>query len=191
MDLLRASLLAVFASPTRLARICAYSLCRTNQLEIWDSQGEDQSYSSVFGSFGLSTLESHAVTLVLQTLRSDETLDARGFFVWFLAFSLGLDFAADDVAADLIDIDISSWSITLPIVLEKLKRTSSSLVRPKNLRILVALLGPNRLGIVVSVKPGMSSSPCLTMLRAKTLKSIPTMQPLTLFLLRSPVRRGR
>merc|ERR1711977_632743 len=48
-----------------------------------------------------------------------------------------------------------------------------------------------RLGWTVSVKPGMSLSPCFTMARARTAKSMATMQPRTLFLLRSPVLRGR
>ena len=41
------------------------------------------------------------MTLVLETLGGDETLDARCFCVWFLAFALGLDFTADDELADL------------------------------------------------------------------------------------------
>lgn len=41
------------------------------------------------------------MTLVLETLGSDKTLDAGSFGVWLLAFALGLDFAADDEFADL------------------------------------------------------------------------------------------
>ncbi len=41
------------------------------------------------------------MALVLETLRSDETLDAGSLGVGFLAFSLGLDFATDDELADL------------------------------------------------------------------------------------------
>ena len=41
------------------------------------------------------------MTFMLETLRSDEALDARGFRVGFFAFALGLDFTADDEFADL------------------------------------------------------------------------------------------
>lgn len=41
------------------------------------------------------------MTLVLETLGSDETLDTGSLGVGFLAFGLGLDFAADDEFADL------------------------------------------------------------------------------------------
>jgi hypothetical protein len=39
---------------------------------------------------------------VLQTLRSDETLDLRRLGVWLLALALRLHFTTDDVLADLI-----------------------------------------------------------------------------------------
>ena len=39
---------------------------------------------------------------MLETLRSDEALDAGCFGVWSLVFPLGLDFAADDEFADLV-----------------------------------------------------------------------------------------
>lgn len=42
------------------------------------------------------------MTLVLETLGSDEALDTGSFGVGFLAFALGLDFAADDEFADLV-----------------------------------------------------------------------------------------
>ena len=41
------------------------------------------------------------MTLMLETLRSDETLDTGCFGVGFLAFALGCNFAADDEFADL------------------------------------------------------------------------------------------
>ncbi len=41
------------------------------------------------------------MALVLQTLRGDETLDARCLGVWLLALALWLDFTADHVLANL------------------------------------------------------------------------------------------
>ena len=41
------------------------------------------------------------MALVLEALRRDQALDAGGLGVGFLAFALGLDFAADDEFADL------------------------------------------------------------------------------------------
>lgn len=41
------------------------------------------------------------MTFMLETLRGDETLDAGGFGVRFLAFALGLHLAANDKFADL------------------------------------------------------------------------------------------
>lgn len=49
----------------------------------------------------MATLESETMTLVLETLGSNETLDAWGLFVFFLALALGLDFTTDDELADL------------------------------------------------------------------------------------------
>lgn len=42
------------------------------------------------------------MALVLQTLRRDEALNARGLRVRLLAFRLGLDFTANDELADLV-----------------------------------------------------------------------------------------
>jgi hypothetical protein len=41
------------------------------------------------------------VALVLETLRSNQTLDLRSLGVRLLALALGLDFTADDELADL------------------------------------------------------------------------------------------
>merc|ERR1719347_1964778 len=70
-------------------------------------------------------------------------------------------------------------------------RTSSSLDRLKSLRILVALLGPRRRGTALSVRPGISLAPFLTIVQARTDRDPSTMQPRTDFLFRSPSRRGR
>lgn len=43
------------------------------------------------------------MTLVLQTLGSDQTLDAGSFGVGLFAFGFGLHFAADDKLADLLE----------------------------------------------------------------------------------------
>ena len=58
-------------------------------------------YGSLFAGFALATLQRQSVTLMLETLRSDETLNARSLGVWLVAFTLGLDFTADDEFADL------------------------------------------------------------------------------------------
>lgn len=57
----------------------------------------------------------------------------------------------------------------------------------------LARLGPNRFGWAesASVRPGISFSPCLVMMRWMAWMSAPTMQPRTDFLRRSPVRRCR
>lgn len=58
--------------------------------------------SSVLGSLGLATLECDPVALVLETLRSNETLDARGLGVWLGTLLLWLNFTTDDELADII-----------------------------------------------------------------------------------------
>ncbi len=47
------------------------------------------------------------MTLVLETLGSDESLDLGGLGVGGLALALGLDLAANDVLADLFDGEVS------------------------------------------------------------------------------------
>ncbi len=44
------------------------------------------------------------MTLVLETLGGDETLNLGSLGVWLLALALGLDFTSDDELTDLIDI---------------------------------------------------------------------------------------
>ena len=63
---------------------------------------EMKTYRSILGCLSIAALECNAVTLVLETLRSDETLDLGGLGVWLLALILGLDFTADDELADLL-----------------------------------------------------------------------------------------
>merc|ERR1719470_612107 len=69
-------------------------------------------------------------------------------------------------------------------------QTSSSLVKLNSFLILLALLGPSLLGMVLSVSPGISASPFLTMAMERTAKLPSTMHPRTDFLLRSPSRLG-
>ena len=157
-------------------------------------------YRSIFGSFCTATLDGHQMTLMLETLRSDETLDARSFGVRLLALVLRLNLTANDETADLPQIQSVIFLRLCRLQQPNCRRnqragtevslTSSSLLRLKNLRIFVALLGPNRFACSVSVNPGISPSPCFTTASASTLKSIPTIHPLTLFLLRSPVLLG-
>lgn len=61
----------------------------------------DKTYSSVLGGLGVAALEGHAVTLVLETLRSNQALDARSLGVGLGTLLLGLDLTADDELADL------------------------------------------------------------------------------------------
>ena len=60
-------------------------------------------YGSILGGFRPAALECDPVALVLETLRSDETLDAWSLGVWLrvLLALLGLDLTANDELADL------------------------------------------------------------------------------------------
>ena len=63
----------------------------------------DETYGSLLAGFSTTTFEGNAMTLVLQALRSDQTLDAWGLGVWFGTFFafLGLNFTTNDKLADL------------------------------------------------------------------------------------------
>lgn len=58
--------------------------------------------SSILGSLRASSLECDSVSLVLHSLRSDESLDLGGLGVWLGALLLGDDFTADDELANII-----------------------------------------------------------------------------------------
>ncbi len=58
-------------------------------------------YRLVLDLVGLSALERDAVTLVLQTLGGDQSLDLGSLGVRLLALALGLDLSSDDIFADL------------------------------------------------------------------------------------------
>lgn len=60
-----------------------------------------KTYSLVLDLLGLAALESSTVTLVLETLGSDQSLDLGSLGVGLLALTLGLNLATDDVLADL------------------------------------------------------------------------------------------
>jgi hypothetical protein len=58
-------------------------------------------YRGILGRFCATTLDCDSVTLVLETLRSDETLDFRCLGVWLRALFFGSDFTTDNKLADL------------------------------------------------------------------------------------------
>lgn len=65
------------------------------------SKGE-KTYSSLLLCLGTTTLESVEMSLALETLRSNKTLDLRGLGVGLCTLLLGLDFTADNKLADLV-----------------------------------------------------------------------------------------
>jgi hypothetical protein len=101
--LLRASSWADLASLMRLWRIWAYSFCGTVSIHCFVHRRRF-TYGSILGSLRATALECDPVALVLETLRSNKTLDLGGLGVRLLALALGLDFAADDELADLFQI---------------------------------------------------------------------------------------
>lgn len=58
-------------------------------------------YRRVLAGFRTTALKCDAVALVLETLRSDETLDAGSLGVGLSTLLLGLDLTTDDEFADL------------------------------------------------------------------------------------------
>jgi hypothetical protein len=60
-----------------------------------------ETYGGVLGGLGVAALESHAMTLVLQTLGSNQTLNARSLGVGLGSLLLGLHLTANDKLADL------------------------------------------------------------------------------------------
>ena len=65
------------------------------------NRAKRETYGGVLGSLGVAALEGHAVTLVLETLGSNEALDTGSLGVGLGTLLLGLDLAADDELADL------------------------------------------------------------------------------------------
>lgn len=68
-------------------------------------------YGLILDLLGLAALERNAVTLVLEALGSDETLDAGCLGVGLLALTLGGDLATNDVLANLVSTDISTQTL--------------------------------------------------------------------------------
>jgi hypothetical protein len=60
-----------------------------------------ETYGLVLDLLGLAALECDAVTLVLETLGSDQSLDTGSLGVRLLALALGLDFTSDNILSDL------------------------------------------------------------------------------------------
>ncbi len=58
-------------------------------------------YSSILSSLSITALERNAVTLMLQALRSDKTLNLRCLSIRFLSLTLGLNFTTYNKFADL------------------------------------------------------------------------------------------
>jgi hypothetical protein len=67
----------------------------------------EKTYGGVLGGLGVAALEGHAVTLVLETLGSNQALDARSLGVGLGTLLLGLDLTADDELADLFHNTVS------------------------------------------------------------------------------------
>jgi hypothetical protein len=61
-----------------------------------------RTYGCILAGFRPTALEGDSVTLMLEALGSDETLNARSLGVWFGALLLWLDLTANDELANLI-----------------------------------------------------------------------------------------
>ena len=74
-----------------------------------------QTYGGVLAGLCSAALEGETVALVLETLRSDETLDARSLGVWLRALLLGLHLTTDDEFTNLEQfLSANDWSQTQP-----------------------------------------------------------------------------
>jgi hypothetical protein len=95
-----ASAVACFFSATRSCRILAYSFYAT-----WSALKVDEEHLETYGGIlcvlCCAALECDTVTLVLETLRGDKTLNLGGFGVWLCTFLLGLNLTTDNELANL------------------------------------------------------------------------------------------
>lgn len=73
-------------------------------LRIVNTLGKDGSVlgSSILGLLSISALQRNTMTLVLQTLRSNQSLNLWCLGVWLLTLALWLNFTTDDKLADIV-----------------------------------------------------------------------------------------
>jgi len=98
---LRRSAFWALASPTRLARVAAYSFYRIIVSDGQAGDAHEETYSSILGLLSIATFQGNAMTLMLKTLGSNETLNLRSLGVWLLTLTLWLDLATDNELANL------------------------------------------------------------------------------------------
>lgn len=70
--------------------------------ELWKNNG--LTYGSILGTLSVTTLECESMTLVLETLRGDQTLDLWCLGVDLLALTLWLNLTTDNEFTDLTQI---------------------------------------------------------------------------------------
>jgi len=79
---------------------------------------------SILGPLSITTLEGKTMTLVLKTLRGNETLDLWGLGIWLLSFTLWLNLTTDNELANIIilgeteelsDLCSALWTQTLGV----------------------------------------------------------------------------
>jgi len=91
-----------------------------------DTLGEDSSIliGSILGLLRVTALQCDAVTLVLQTLRSNQTLNLWCLGVWLLSLTLWLNLTTDNKLADIVilgeteelaDLGSALWTQTLGV----------------------------------------------------------------------------
>jgi len=68
-------------------------------------------YSLILDLLGLAALQRNTVTLVLEALRSNQSLDPGSLGIWPLSLTLGLNLTSNDVLTDLLSQRKSSISL--------------------------------------------------------------------------------
>lgn len=71
------------------------------KLDFLGGVNKESTHGLILDLLGLAALESETVTLVLQTLGGNQSLDLGSLGVRLLALALGLDLSSDNVLADL------------------------------------------------------------------------------------------
>lgn len=110
-----------FSSATRLCMIWAYSFCRSISMAPHLDRNISCTHRSILARLCLTTLERNPVPLVLEALRSDETLDLWSFGVRLGTLFLRLHFTADDELANLCWIVLSACDKVLRLSQRPLK----------------------------------------------------------------------